>query len=64
MNSEEGLLAIEKYGLEEAVYVLADRWGMSTYTVEKYLRKIDDWDFDSYAEPDEYQEWADFDPDC
>ncbi|MEK9697027.1 MAG: hypothetical protein VW270_14795 [Candidatus Poseidoniales archaeon] len=39
---EEANETIEKYGFEEAVFILADRWGQSTYTVEKYLASVED----------------------
>jgi len=66
---DEASETMDKYGFEEAVFILADRWGQSTYMVEKYLKEVED-TFgyslysDDYNEPTELEEWADFDPDC
>lgn len=37
---EEIWRAIEEYGREEAVYVLADRWQKSTYQTESIMRSV------------------------
>jgi hypothetical protein len=66
---DEAEEVVNQYGFEEAVYVLADQWGESTYKVRKYLESVEEsfgysiFD-DARYEPDEYQEWVDFDPDC
>ena len=40
-------------------------WPEEHITDEQYEELLDEWEDDEYdGQPDEAQEWADFDPDC
>lgn len=41
-QESEYFKAVEEYGEEEAVFVLADMWGESTHSVEIIIKKIGD----------------------